>query len=135
MKLFTLILCLAAGVAVGCKKQPSAQGKDGAMPGQPAPAAVVAVSADDKNVVLPGRHMSESQVMDIAFKELPQGSRLQCEFKEGVWDVLEVQAAVWGVASVVTNADGKVLVTSTNATRLVLRVRDADGKAEQVKTP
>jgi hypothetical protein len=36
---------------------------------------------------------------------------------------------------VITNADGKVFITSTNATRVVLRVRDVDGKVEQVKTP
>jgi len=92
-------------------------------------------SADDKDTVLPGRHMSESQVADIAFRELPQGSHLQCEFKDGVWEILEVQPSVWGVSSVTTNADGKVFVSSTNATRVVLRVRDADGKVEQVKTP
>ncbi|MGD0745935.1 MAG: hypothetical protein ABSA45_12350 [Verrucomicrobiota bacterium] len=92
-------------------------------------------SVDDKDAVLPGRHMSESQIVDIAFKELPQGSHLRCEFKDGVWEILEVQTGVWGVSSVTTNADGKVFVSSTNATRVVLRVRDADGKVEQIKTP
>jgi hypothetical protein len=52
-----------------------------------------------------------------------------------VWEILEVQKGVWGVSSVTTNADGKVFVSSTNATRVVLRVLDADGKVEQVKTP
>jgi len=114
MKRFTWILCLAAVTAIGCKKQQS---------------------ADDKDAVLPGRHMSESQVADIAFRELPQGSHLRCEFKDGVWEISEVQPGVWGVSSVTTNADGKVFVSSTNATLVVLRVRDADGKVEQVKTP
>jgi len=92
-------------------------------------------SADDRDTVLPGRHLSEHQVAEIASKALPQNSAIRCEFKDGVWDILEVQKDVWGISSVVTNADGKVFVTSTNATRLVLRVRDADGKVEQVKTP
>jgi len=92
-------------------------------------------SVGDKDTVLPGRHMSESQVADIAFRELPRGSSFRCEFKDGVWEILEVQKGVWGVSSVTTNADGKVFVSSTNATRVVLRVLDADGKVEQVKTP
>ena len=79
--------------------------------------------------------MSEHQVVEIASKELPQNSALKCEFRDGVWDILEVQKGVWGVSSVITNADGKVFITSTNATRVVLRVRDVDGKVEQVKTP
>ena len=114
MKPFTLILCLAAVAAIGCKKQQS---------------------ADDKDTILPGRHMSEHQVVEIASGELRQSSPLKCEFKDGVWEILEVQPGVWGVSSVTTNADGKVFVSSTNATRVVLRVRDADGKVEQVKTP
>jgi hypothetical protein len=92
-------------------------------------------AADDKDTVLPGRHMSEHQVVEIASKELPQNSALKCEFRDGVWEILEVQKGVWGVSSVITNADGKVFITSTNATRVVLRVRDVDGKVEQVKTP
>jgi len=114
MKPFTLILCLAAVVAIGCKKQPA---------------------ADDKDTVLPGRHLSEHQVVEIAFRQLPQSSGYRCEFKDGVWDILEVQPGVWGVSSRATNADGKITVESTNATRVVLRVSDADGKVEQVKTP
>jgi PBP1b-binding outer membrane lipoprotein LpoB len=90
---------------------------------------------DDKDTVLPGRHMSESQVADIGFRELPQNSGLRCEFKDGVWEILEVQKGVWGVSSTTTNADGKIVVASTNATRVVLRVRDADGKVEPVQTP
>ncbi len=109
-----LIVGLCTFATIGCKKQQM---------------------ADDKDVVLPGRHMSESQVADIAFRELTQGSHIQCQFKDGVWEVSEVQQGVWGVSSVTTNADGKVFVTSTNATRVVLRVRDADGKVEQVRTP
>lgn len=101
-------------MAIGCKKQQS---------------------ADDKNAVLPGRHMSEHQVADIATKELPTNSAFGCEFKDGVWEIVEVQKGVWGVASVTTNADGKVFVSTTNAKRMVLKVRDADGKVEQVKTP
>jgi hypothetical protein len=92
-------------------------------------------SADDKDIVLPGRHLSESQVADIAFRELPRRLHLQCEFRDGVWEVSEVKPGVWGVSSVTTNAEGRVLITSTNATRLVLKVRDADGKVEQIKTP
>jgi len=91
-------------------------------------------SSDDKYTVLPGRHMSESQVVDVALKELPHTSGIRCEFTNGVWQILEPQKGVWGVSSVRTNADGKVLVTSTNATRLVLKVRDTDGKVEHVKT-
>jgi hypothetical protein len=98
-------------------------------------AVVITQSADDKDTVLPGRHMSEKQVADIVFRELPSSSGFRCEFKDGVWEILEVQKDVWGVASVTTNTDGKISVRSTNATRLVLRVRDGDGKVEQVETP
>jgi len=92
-------------------------------------------SADDKDTVLPARHMSEHQVVEIASKELPRNLALQCEFRDGVCEFLEVQKGVWGASSVITNADGKVFITATNATRVVLRVRDVDGKVEQVKTP
>ena len=114
MKRFTCMLCLVAAIGIGSR-----------MP----------LSADDKTTVLPGRHMSESQVADIAFRELPQSSAFQCEFNAGVWDILEIQKGVWGVSSAITNSDGKVVITSTNAARLVLRVRDADGKVELVKSP
>lgn len=114
IKLFTLILCFAAGATAGCRKQQA---------------------LGDKDVFLPGRHMSEHQVADIAFRELTPNLGFRCEFTNGVWDILEVQKGVYGIASVVTNADGKIFVTSTNASRVVLRVRDVDGKVEQVKTP
>ncbi len=90
-------------------------------------------SADAKDMVLPRRNMSESQVADIVIRELPQCSSFRCEFKDGVWDVLEVQKDVWG-SSAATNADGHTFIHSTNETRVVLRVRDADGKVEQIKT-
>jgi hypothetical protein len=111
MRLFALILCWAAFAVIGCKKQ------------QPV------------DSVLPGRHLSESQVADIALKELPHSSGFRCEFKDGVWEISEVRQGAWGVSSVITNPDGHVFVTSTNATRVLLRVRDVDGKVEQVKTP
>ena len=79
--------------------------------------------------------MSEHQVVERALSQLPQSSGYRCEFKDGVWDILEVQTGVFGVSSRTTNADGKITVESTNATRVVLRVSDADGKVEQVKTP
>jgi len=91
--------------------------------------------ADDQKTVLPGRHMSERQVADIALKELPQSSRISCEFKDGVWEISEPQKGVWGTSSATTNANGKITITSTNATKLVLRVRDLDGTGEQVNHP
>jgi hypothetical protein len=91
--------------------------------------------ADDKNTVLPGRHMSEHQVVDIASRALPQGMPIRCEFKDSVWQIFEVQKNVWGISSATTNADGKVFITSTNPTRIVLRVHDTDGQFEQVKKP
>jgi len=91
--------------------------------------------ADDQDTVLPGRTMSEHQVVDLASRQLSQVSEMRCEFKDGVWNVLAVQKGVWGVSSITTNSDGKVFVTSTNATRVVLRVRDADGKVEAVTPP
>ena len=94
----------------------------------------VAPQTDDKDAVLPGRHLSEHQVFEVASRQLPQSSGYRCEFKEGVWDILEVQKNVWGVSSRTTNADGKITIQSTNATRVVLRVSDADGKAEQITT-
>ena len=89
----------------------------------------------EQDTVLPGRHMSEHQVADIASMALPTNSAFSCEFRDGVWNVLEPQKGAWGVSSVVTNADGRVFIHSTNAMRLVLRVRDTDGKVEQVTTP
>ena len=78
--------------------------------------------------------MSEHQVVEVALSQLPQSSGYRCEFKHGVWEILEVQQGVFGVSARTTNADGKITVESTDATRVVLRVRDADGKVEQVKT-
>ena len=130
MKRLTWILGLAAIIAIGCKRQ-QAVNEQGTVPGRPL-TEQEQQAVNEKDTVLAGRHMSERQVMDIAFKELPQSSALRCEFKDGVWEILEVQKDVWGVSTVTTNADGKVFVTSTNATRVVLRVRDADGKVEQV---
>src|SRR5579859_4592855 len=118
MKPLTLILCLVASAALGCKAQP-ANNK----------------AVDDKDTVLPGRHFSEHQVADIADRELPQNQSFQCEFKDGVWEIREGQKGVWGVSSSTTNADGKITITSTNATLVVLRVNDADGTVEHVKTP
>ena len=115
MKTITLVLCLAAVAVIGCKK-PQA-------------------SADAKDAVLPGRHMSEHQVIDLASTQLPQSSGYRCEFKDGVWEILEVQKNVWGVSSRTTNVDGKITIESTNATRVVLRVRDTNGKVEPIRTP
>jgi len=96
---------------------------------------VMTVALENKDAVLPGRHLSETQVAEIASRELPRTRGFTCKFKDGVWEILELQKNVWGTASITTNADGHVFVYSTNATRLALKVRDADGKAEQVKSP
>ena len=116
MKRSITILCLAAiPAAIGCLNS---------------------LRADDKEEqVLPGRHLSESQVAGIALKNLPSIAQFRCEFADGTWTVLAVQKNVWGVSSVTTNSDGKIAITSTNATVVVLKVRDADGKVEPVKTP
>src|SRR5215472_6498560 len=115
MRALTWALCLAATLATGCKKKN----------GIPA----------EKDAVLRGRHMSEHQVIDLALNQLPQGPAYACEFKDGVWEISEVQKNVWGVSSRTTTPEGKLVIASTNATRVVLRVRDADGKIEQVKGP
>ena len=107
-------LALALGVVIGCK--------------HPSP------PLEQQETVLPGRHMSEHQVADIASKELPD-SGFQCQFNHGTWDILEFQKGVFGISSITTNADGRIFIRSTNATRLVLKVRDADGKVERVNTP
>lgn len=91
--------------------------------------------ADDKNTVLPGRHMSEQQAVDIAFEKLPPFPKdlgITCQFKDGDWEILEIQKDVWGVSSRTTNAEGHIYITSTNATRVVLKVHDADGKVEKI---
>jgi hypothetical protein len=106
MKSFTLTLCLAAIAAVGCKKH---------------------AAASDMDTILPGRHMSEHQVIDIARRELPVGVPFRCEFTNSAWEILEIQKE--------TNANGKVIITPTSATRVVFRVRDIDGKVEQVEMP
>ena len=90
---------------------------------------------DGKEVVLPGRHMAEHQIVNLVSSQLSQSSDYRFEFKDGVWEILEVQKNVWGVSSRTTNADGKVTIQSTNATQVVLRVRDADGKVDRIKTP
>jgi len=92
-------------------------------------------SADEQDVVLPGRRMSEHQVAGLASKALPTNSAISCEFKDGVWVISEPQKDVWGVASATTNADGHVFIHSTNAMRVVFKVRDADGTVESVTTP
>ena len=84
---------------------------------------------------MPGRHLSEHQVVEMAFSQLPSSSGYRCQFKDGVWEILEVQPSVFGVSSRTTNADGKITVVSTNTTWVVLRVSDADGRIDQVKTP
>jgi hypothetical protein len=138
-----LTFVLLASLLVGCSKHstdaaavsPKGTDSGNATHFEERQAVVITQSTHDKDAVLPGRHMSENQVAEIVFRELPKSSEFRCEFKDGKWEILEVQKGVWGVSSVTTNADGKVFVTSTNATRVVLRVRDADGKVEQVKTP
>jgi hypothetical protein len=95
----------------------------------------VTTQTHDTDTILPGRHMSEHQVIEVAMSQLPQSSGYRCDYKDGEWEILEVQQGVWGVSSRTTNADGKITVESTNATRVVLRVRDADGKVEPMKTP
>ena len=91
-------------------------------------------SADEKETVLPGRHMSESQIAEIAGRELPGIQNFSCQFTNGVWEIMDVQTGTW-VSSTTTNADGHIFVRSTHPMQLVLRVSDADGKIEQVKTP
>jgi hypothetical protein len=91
-------------------------------------------ATDDKNVVLAGRHMSERQIADIVSRELPSIRSFSCQFTNGVWEVLEIQTGAW-VSSSTTNADGHIFVQSTHPSHIVLRVSDADGKIEQVKTP
>lgn len=91
-------------------------------------------SADDKQTVLSGRHMSESQVAEIAGRELSGVQDFSCQFKDGVWEVLEIQTGTW-ISSTTTNADGHIFVNSTRPAQLVLRVSDADGTIERVKTP
>ena len=106
MKILTPILCLAALVAVGCTKQSA---------------------ANEYDSVLPGRHMSEHQVVDIAGRALPVGLPFRCEFTNGVWETLEIQKE--------KGADGKAIIRPNSATRVVLRIRDIDGTIEHVKTP
>lgn len=96
----------------------------------------VPLKDDDKEVVLPGRRMSEHQVVEQVWSQLPKSSGgYRCEFKDGIWEILEVQKDVWGVSSTTTTADSKIRIESTNATRVVLRVRDVDGKVEPTKSP
>jgi len=68
---------------------------------------------------LSGPRMSQQQVIEAAWSQLPHNLRYLCKFKNGEWDILEVPEGV----------------DPTNATRVVLRVRDADGKVEPVQTP
>lgn len=90
--------------------------------------------ADDKDAILPGRRMSESQVAKIAGRELPDIQSFSCQFTNGVWEILEVQTGAW-ISSTTTNADGHIFVRSTHPTQVVLRVSDADGQIERIKTP
>jgi len=90
--------------------------------------------ADDKKTVLPGRHMSESQVAEIAGRELSGVPNFVCQFTNGVWEIVEFQTGTW-ISSTTTNTDGHIVVHSTHPAQLVLRVSDADGKIERIKTP
>jgi hypothetical protein len=63
--------------------------------------------------------MSQQQVIEVAWSQLQQNLRYRCNFKNGEWDILEVPIGV----------------DPTNATRVVLRVRDADGQTEPVQIP
>jgi hypothetical protein len=94
----------------------------------------IKLAADDKTAVLPERHMSESQIAEIAGRELSGIQSFSCQFTNGVWDILEIQTGTW-VSSATTNADGHIFVNSTHPAQLVLRVSDADGKVERIKTP
>lgn len=113
MKTLAFTFLFTALITAGCKGQPSAE-------------------VEDKEAVLTGRHLSEHQAVAIAAKQLPAAT-LQCEFKDGMWEISTAQKNVWGVSSAITNTDAKITITSTNATKLVLRVRDADGNVEKVK--
>jgi hypothetical protein len=143
MKRFTWLFCLAAVLAIGCKQQPppptSSAGDQQAGSWKKRLANLstgqLPSSAEDKQAALPSRHLSESQVAELVFKARPQSSNFSCAFKDGVWEILEPQNGVWGVASRTTNAEGKIIVRSTNATRVILRVRDADGTVEPVTPP
>ena len=91
-------------------------------------------SADDKQTVLPGRHMSESQVAEIAGRELSGVQNFSCQFTDGVWEISEIKVGTW-ISSSTTNADGHILVHSTHPAQLVLRMSDTDGRIERIKTP
>ena len=78
-------------------------------------------SADEKETVLPGRHMSESQIAEIAGRELPGIQNFSCQFTNGVWEILEVKTGAW-VSSTTTNPDRHIFVRSTHPMQLVLRV-------------
>jgi len=73
----------------------------------------------DTDTILPGPRMSQQQVIEAAWSQLPHNLRYLCKFKNGEWDILEVPEGV----------------APTNATRVVLRVRDTDGKVEPVQAP
>jgi len=114
MNKFTSLIVLASFTAIHCQSQPA---------------------SDDKDAVLPGRHMSEHQVVDAAVKALSKVIPISCDFKDGIWNISEVQKGVWGVSSMTTNAAGHIFVTSTNATRVIMKIRDVDGKIEPAKSP
>jgi hypothetical protein len=91
-------------------------------------------SVDEKQTVLPGRHMSESQVAEIAGRNLTGVQSFSCQFTDGVWEISEIQSGTW-LSSSTTNAGGHIFVHSTHPAQLVLRVNDADGSIERIKTP
>lgn len=137
MKDRTLLIALTflALAFVSCSKHPSGSTYHERLARLSTQDPNITTQTQDKNAVSPGRHLSEHQAVDIASRELPHGLHLRTEFKDGVWQILEVQTDVWGVSAATTNADGKVFITSTNPTRVVLRVRDSDGQVEQLKKP
>ena len=89
--------------------------------------------ADDKSAVLPGRHMSESQVAEIVKRELPAIHNFSCQFTNGVWEIMKVETGSW-ISSTTTNANGHIVVHSTHPTQLILRVSDTDGKIDRIKS-
>lgn len=81
-------------------------------------------SAEDKTTAQLKRRLSEQQVAGIVTRELPNVQHFSCEFKNGIWEIIEVQPHVWGVSAQTTNAAGNITIQSTNATRVILRVKD-----------
>ena len=90
--------------------------------------------------------MSESQAVHLAMEALSLSSQamiFSANYKDGVWEISSQRITMkngkrvplYATNSEVVAPDGSRVISLTNVTQVVARVRDIDGKVEVVKKP